>query len=231
VYYGGPDSLGRLRQDLPTFIVRAGLDAQVINMSIENFVAESFAQDARLEVVNYLDGIHAFDIFTNTSESKEIIRRTIQFMKYNLDQPVALQREWTLTNRNFMWLIMHNEIETAFAGFRKAREKNRADSTFQPFYNAVIREDVLNTNAYWLLRHQRQQEALEVFKLMVESYPDSPNAYDGLADASEALGDKSAAIANAEKALLKLETAQNLSPQFREAIRRSASEKITRLKK
>ena len=65
---------------------------------------------------------------------------------------------------------------------------------------------------------------------MVESYPESPNAYDGLADAYEVLGDKNAALSNAQKALEKLDTAQNLNPQFKEAIRKSASEKLARLK-
>lgn len=230
VYYGYPDSLGQLRQDLPTLIVRAGLDAQTLNIGVENFVNESFKQDTRLEVINYLEGIHAFDVYTNTEESKATIRRTIEFMKTNLEKPVPLQSKWILTNRNFMWLIATNQLETAIAEFRKAREKYRADSTFHPFYNAVIREDVLNTNAYWLLRNHRQQQALEVFKLAVESYPESPNAYDGLADVLEALGDRSAALSNAEKALQKLETAKEINPQFQEAIRRSATEKVNRLK-
>ncbi|MBC7826344.1 MAG: hypothetical protein H7122_01260 [Chitinophagaceae bacterium] len=230
VYYGGPDSLGRLRQDLPTLIVRAGLDAQYLNMSIENFVEQSLKQDTRLELVNFLEGIHAFDIYTNTNESKAIIIRTIEFMKANLEHPVPLQKSWTLTNRNFMWMIMNNQLEDALSEFRKARATYRADSTFQPFYNGVIREDVLNTNAYWLLRNQRQQQALEVFKLIVESYPESPNAYDGLSDAYETLGDKAAALSHAEKTLQKLETAQNLNDQLKERIRKNASEKVARLK-
>ena len=211
-------------------IVRAGLDAQVINTGIENFVDQCLNQDTRLDLVNYLEAIHAFDVYTNTDESKAVIRRTIDFMKANLEKPTPLQSMWTLTNRNFMWLILHDQFDTAILEFRKAREKYRADSTFNPFYNAVIREDVLNTNAYWLLRNRRQQQGLELFKLMVESYPESPNAYDGLADAYEAIGDKTAALANAEKALQKLDLAQGLNPQFREAIRRSANEKVTRLK-
>ena len=230
VYYGGPDSLGRLRQDLPMFVVRAGLDAQFLNISIDNFVDQTLKQDTRIELVNYLDGIHAFDIYTNTDEAKSVIRRTIEFMKTNLEQPVALQNGWTLTNRNFMWMATNGEFDNALVEFRKARQKYRADSTFHPYYNAVIREDVLNTNAYFLLRNQRQLQALEVFKLLVESYPESPNAYDGLADAFEALGDKAAAVSNAEKALQKLNAAQNLGPQMKEAIRKSATEKIARLK-
>jgi hypothetical protein len=46
----------------------------------------------------------------------------------------------------------------------------------------------------------------------------------------EALGDRSAARSNAEKALQKLETAQNIDAQFKERIRKSARQKITRLK-
>ncbi|MGZ5135154.1 MAG: hypothetical protein ACXWCG_08390 [Flavitalea sp.] len=230
VYYGGPDSLGRLRQDLPMLVVRAGLDAQFLNISIDNFVDQTLKQDARIELVNYLDGIHAFDIYTKTDEAKTVIRRTIEFMKTNLEQPVPLQNGWTLTNRNFMWMATNGEFDNALAEFRKARQKYRVDSTFHPYYNAVIREDVLNANAYWLLRNQRQQQALEVFKLMVESYPESPNAYDGLADAFEALGDKAAAVSNAEKALQKLETAPSITPLMKEAVRKSATEKIARLK-
>ena len=66
--------------------------------------------------------------------------------------------------------------------------------------------------------------------MIVESYPESPNAYDGLADAYDALGDKIEALSNAQIALQKLESAQNLNSQLREAIRKSASEKIARLK-
>ncbi|HYE54816.1 MAG TPA: hypothetical protein VD996_08240, partial [Chitinophagaceae bacterium] len=103
VYYGGPDSLGQMRQDVPTLVVRAGLDAQFLNMGIENFVQAALVQDARIELINYLDGIHAFDIYDNTDESKAIIKRTVDFMKQHLDKPVT-NRDFVLTNRNFMWM-------------------------------------------------------------------------------------------------------------------------------
>ncbi|MGB8190678.1 MAG: hypothetical protein WCF67_02110 [Chitinophagaceae bacterium] len=230
VYYGGPDSLGQMRQDVPTLIVRAGLDAQFLNMGIENFMREALVQDIRIELINYLEGIHAFDIYTNTKESKAIIKRTVDFLKKNLTNPVPTMNETLLTNRNFMWMMNAGKSNEAIDAFRKAVVRYRADSTFQPFYNGVIREDILNANAYWLLRNGKQAEALETFKLMVETYPSSPNAFDGLADAYEALGNKTEAISNSEKSLALLEKDTTMNEQRKTSIRRSAEDKIRRLK-
>src|ERR1700730_4482062 len=102
VYYGAPDSLGELRQDLPLLMVRAGLDVQFINMGIENFVQAAMVQDVRIELVNYLQGTHAFDIFTNTDESRQIIKKTVDFLKNNLTQKAFPSKAFVLTNRNFM---------------------------------------------------------------------------------------------------------------------------------
>ena len=229
VYYGNPDSLGKLRQDLPTLIVRCSLDAQFINMGIENFLQQALIQDMRIELINYLKGTHAFDIVVNTDESRAIIDKTIDFFKENFNNPYTTPKEFVLTNRNFMWLMNTHQAAKALDEFRKVRDKYRPDSTFNPFWNSVIREDVLNANAYWLLQHDHMPEALETFKLMVESYPESPNAYDGLADAYEASGNKQGAIKNAETCLQKLDKAENIDPQFKERIRQSANDKIKRL--
>jgi dienelactone hydrolase len=229
VYYGGPDSLGQLRQNLPTLVVRAGLDAQFINNSVEGFIQSALQQDARIEVINYLNGIHAFDAYINTDESKEIIKKTVDFLKKNLLNPVT-KNDFVLTNRNFMWLITNNQLNTALTEFRKARTFYRADSSFQPFFNAVIREDVLNANGYFLLQNRRQTEAVEVFKLAVESYPESPNAYESLSEAFETTGKKEEAMHNAELCLQKIPTATDMNENFRQVVKRSAEERLRRLK-
>jgi hypothetical protein len=113
--------------------------------------------------------------------------------------------------------------------FRKARASYRADSTFQPFFNAVIREDVLNANGYFLLQNRRQKEALEVFKLATESYPGSANAYESLSEAFETTGNKEDAIRNAQMSLQKLPGDSNLNGNFRQVVKRSAEERINRL--
>jgi acetyl esterase/lipase len=230
VYYGGPDSIGQLRQDVPTLVVRAGLDAQFLNIGIENFMQTLLQQDARVEFINYLEGIHAFDLYNNTEESKSIIRRTVEFLKKHLNEPAPVLREPVLTNRNFMWMMNNGQSAKALAAFRKAVVQYRADPNFQPFYNGVIREDILNANAYWLLRNNKQAEALETFKLMVETYPSSANAHDGLADAYEVLGNKPEALRYAEKTMELLPGDSTINEQFKARVRASAEERVRRLK-
>lgn len=229
MYYAVTDSLGTLRQDLPTFLVRAGLDAQSLNSSIESFVQSCLVQDIRLEFINYLNGMHAFDLFTNSDESREIIKKTVAFLKTNLANPV-IQKEFVLTNRNFMWLVNNNEMPKAIDEFRKARSTFRADSSFQPFFNAVIRESILNTNGYWLRDHQRVSDAIKLFKLGVESYPESPNAYESLSEAYEIAGNKTESIVNAEKCLQKLPGYTPRDSTVKQRIKESAEARIARLK-
>lgn len=59
----------------------------------------------------------------------------------------------------------------------------------------------LNTLGYQLLRKKRFKEAIRIFQLNVEAYPQSSNAYDSLAEGYMDDGDKAQAVANYEKAL------------------------------
>src|SRR5262249_3101973 len=71
-------------------------------------------------------------------------------------------------------------------------------------------ENELNALGYELLRMMKIKEAIEVFKLHVEAYPQSFNAYDSLAEAYRANGDKELAITNYKKSL-------DLNPRNRNA--------------
>jgi Tetratricopeptide repeat len=65
----------------------------------------------------------------------------------------------------------------------------------------VNSEAVMNQFGYTLLGRQRVADAIEVFKLNVEAYPNSANVYDSLGDAYQAAGRKEDAIKAYEKAL------------------------------
>jgi len=53
----------------------------------------------RIEFINYIKGTHAFDITTNTPETIAVIDKTIDFFKENFSHPVALPKEFVLTNK------------------------------------------------------------------------------------------------------------------------------------
>src|SRR6185369_14035620 len=59
----------------------------------------------------------------------------------------------------------------------------------------------LNRAGYQMLQMKKVADAIEIFKLNVEMYPQSANPYDSLGEAYMAHGDKDLAIANYKKSL------------------------------
>ena len=86
-----------------------------------------------------------------------------------------------------------NRIESAIGEIRDAR-KSQPDKYY-------FSESDLNSLGYDLLRIKRVKEAIEVFKLNVEAYPDRFNTYDSLGEAYMMAGDNELAIRNYKKAL------------------------------
>lgn len=102
-----------------------------------------------------------------------------------------------------------------------ARQKNPKG----PF----IPEQVLEGVAYDHLQSKDTKGALEIMKLDAAAYPESPNAYDSLADAYLADGQNDLARQNAQKAL-ELLPSDAVDPQnFKDAIKASAEQKLKQL--
>jgi tetratricopeptide (TPR) repeat protein len=59
----------------------------------------------------------------------------------------------------------------------------------------------LNTLGYKLLHANQFKEAIRIFQLNIEAYPQSSNAYDSLGEAYMDAGDKALAIANYQKSV------------------------------
>lgn len=64
-----------------------------------------------------------------------------------------------------------------------------------------LAETELNTLGYRLIQMKKVADAIEIFKLNVEAYPQAFNAYDSLGEAYMVHGDKDVAIANYKKSL------------------------------
>jgi acetyl esterase/lipase len=65
----------------PVFIARAGLDDADLNDGLDRFVQLALSKNLTIEVLNHATGHHGFDIEDDNDRSREILRRTIEFIK------------------------------------------------------------------------------------------------------------------------------------------------------
>lgn len=65
----------------PLLIARAGLDQPWLNATIDAFVARALAANAPLDLLNHPKGQHGFDVLNDDDRSREILARTIEFVK------------------------------------------------------------------------------------------------------------------------------------------------------
>ena len=69
---------------IPIFIARAGLDKHNLNGSIDKFIEVALSKNSSIDFYNHPQGRHAFDILDNDPRSKEIIKKTLEFVRLNL---------------------------------------------------------------------------------------------------------------------------------------------------
>lgn len=223
MYYGVMNS-ERVRFDVPMLVARAGQDVPFINNTIDAYITRAVAQDAPLTLISYADGQHAFDILDNNDQTKEIVRQTLDFLKFNLlkDETTNAARSRAPSPGRFVALIASDGITKALQAFEEGK---KADPQA-----VLFREAVLNAIGYQMLQDSRIREAIEIFKLNVAAYPESANVYDSLGDAYEANGNKELAVQNAEKTLEVLAKDTTLDEAAKVPIRTNATSKIQRLK-
>lgn len=89
--------------------------------------------------------------------------------------------------------IAEKDIAAAVQQYRELKATKAKEYDFS--------EGELNTLGYQLLQNRKSREAIEIFKLNVEAYPEAFNTYDSLGEAYMVNGDKDLAIANYKKTL------------------------------
>ncbi|HEV3471421.1 MAG TPA: serine hydrolase [Pyrinomonadaceae bacterium] len=90
-------------------------------------------------------------------------------------------------------LLLAGKTEEALAAYRRIKRE-------QPG-NASVEEARLNNLGYELLRQGKRREAVAVFALNVELYPQSSNVYDSLGEAYMESGERELAIKNYRRSL------------------------------
>ena len=65
----------------PLLIARAGLDNPALNSALDRFAQEAISRNTTVELINHAAGRHSFDTLNDDDRTREIIRRTIEFIK------------------------------------------------------------------------------------------------------------------------------------------------------
>lgn len=68
----------------PILVARGGRDSPFINNTLDLFVQRALAANAPLDLLNHPAGQHGFDVLDDDDRSREIIARTIGFLKQHL---------------------------------------------------------------------------------------------------------------------------------------------------
>jgi len=89
-------------------------------------------------------------------------------------------------------IAIEKSVAAAIAEYRKLKAENSPTFDFS--------ETELNTLGYQLVGQKRTKDAIEIFKLNVEMFPNSANPYDSLGEAYLADGQKDLALVNYKKA-------------------------------
>jgi len=89
--------------------------------------------------------------------------------------------------------IAEKGIDAGIAEYRELKAKQEATYDFA--------EPELNRLGYQLLQSGKAREAIEIFKLNVEAYPQGFNTYDSLAEAYMTMNERELAITNYKKSL------------------------------
>jgi CubicO group peptidase (beta-lactamase class C family) len=159
--------------------------------------------DQPVQIIRHGGGINGFStiiarfpkeknmivLLDNTGQAMGRLSETITKILYNQPyEPPKMSIVATLETT-----IKEKGIEAGIAQYRDLKAKHAATYDFS--------EEELNRVGYGLMRDGKVKEAVEVFKLNVEAYPQAFNTYDSLAEAYMNLNQRELAVTNYKKSL------------------------------
>lgn len=126
-------------------------------------------------------------VLTNTNENVDAIAIKLMVPSYQL-KPIKPSIAKLIIKE-----IETNGIERALALYRSTKSSNPNAYNFD--------ENQLNTLGYQLIEQNKNDIALEIFKLNVAEFPEASNPYDSLAELYLKMGEQDLAIQNYKKSL------------------------------
>lgn len=164
--------------------------------------------------------VYLTNSFNGLSIAQDIVDHTIgggrdlgiAYLNYNrYDSPSSL----------FLKAVLEKGVEAAEKLYYETRKDRPGD----------LDEPTINQIGYSLMNAKKFKEAIAVLKLNVESYPESANVYDSLAEAYLNNGDKELAVTYYKKVLEMIPKDTKTDKDFLERIKTGAIEKLKELEK
>ena len=151
--------------------------------------------------VNFIDQKTSIIIMTNSDNGEKIFKDLLEkvigdtftpwewerYIPYSLIEPVSIG--------HYLYdIILFQDVDTAIETYKRI-SKSSSKNSF------VFNEDELNSLGYQMIKESKLVEAVKLFKLNVEEYSESVNAYDSLGEAYMKNGQNNLAIKNYKKSL------------------------------
>ncbi|MDW8851543.1 serine hydrolase [Flavobacterium sp. MMLR14_040] len=156
----------------------------------------------KVKVIEHGGGINGFNTNISRVPSDKILivllnntGRTVLGEMTESIRNILYNQPFNQPKKSMAFELLDVLTEKGAATGAETYKKLKADATYG------IKEDDMNNVGYQLLMTGKKKEALEVFKINVEAFPKSGNAYDSLGEAYLADGDTKLAIANYQKSI------------------------------
>jgi dienelactone hydrolase len=144
IYYGtGPVST--FRRDLPIMFVRAGLDRPGVNgdarSGIVAMVASAIAQNAPVTVINNPAGHHAFEMFDDGDVTRDVIDRTIDFVKHATSAAYQASLQRSLPEAAAAAHVIAGDFKAAASTYASIVSSHPDDSRLRLAYGEALLGD------------------------------------------------------------------------------------------
>jgi hypothetical protein len=89
IFLYGIGEVASFRLDLPTLLVRAGLDTPSLNRAIDALIARGLAANAPISVIGYGAGAHGFELVNDNALTREIVDHVLMFARSHAKSAVG----------------------------------------------------------------------------------------------------------------------------------------------
>jgi CubicO group peptidase (beta-lactamase class C family) len=163
---------------------------------------KSVGKETTIKVISHTGGINGFTtLISRMPDQKNLITLLNNVEHTDLTDiglsisNILYNAPYELPKKSFADLLMETAMESGFeVAFNKFTELKNSN-------NYAIKEAEINNLGYQILNMNKIKEAIELFKLNVETFPKSWNTYDSLGEAYLKDGNKSLAIKYYKKSI------------------------------